>query len=298
LDSGALGARAAPRRERDQRQRAAKGARGPGLERESLAEQDRLQLEALEHLRKSLRISPQLLRDDMAHSELERLASLARRPVLEAQIQAARRELDWATIRSPIAGRVLRKFAAGPGFYALGEALFEIADSAKAMLQLELPSEQALRLKPGQKATIEPGTPRARPARVHTIRPLGQKILTSLGVEEQRVLVLLRAEEPEKFGPVAPGLGWSIEVEVELEQKSNVLAVPARAIWWTSDGEARVFVVEGSIARARAVQTGLRGAEQVEILAGLRADEKVLIDPPPDLQDGGLLRIEASRESP
>jgi RND family efflux transporter MFP subunit len=103
--------------------------------------------------------------------------------------------------------------------------------------------------------------------------------------------MLVEVDLPNADGRIRPGLYG--QVRLALEQRERALALPTAAVQF-GDGGAFVFVVDaGDVARRAPVQTGLNVGGWIEIVGGLRGDERVVTGAPPGLSDGAVVRIAA-----
>jgi HlyD family secretion protein len=107
--------------------------------------------------------------------------------------------------------------------------------------------------------------------------------VSALGVEEQRVNVLIDFVEPAEAAPL--GDGYRVEVRVVLWEEVDVLRVPVGSLFRQGEDWA-TFVVEADAARLRPVRLGQRNADYGQILGGLDADATVVLHPPDTLSDG------------
>jgi HlyD family secretion protein len=204
------------------------------------------------------------------------------------QLEAARASLleegedsAGATIelRSPVAGSVLRRRHESESVVPAGEALLEIGDPEDLEVVADLLSTDAARLRPGQLVEIEAwaGAPALR-GRVKRIEPAGFTKISALGVEEQRVdVVIAREDTPGRWAE----LGDAYRVDVRVD----VLQVPTSALFRDNQGWA-VFAIEGGKARRRSVEVGRQSGLAAEIVSGLRLGEKVIVHPGAEIKDG------------
>ena len=111
--------------------------------------------------------------------------------------------------------------------------------------------------------------------RVQRIEPDGQTKISALGVEEQRVPVIvdLTSPEPEWRGL---GAGYRVEASFILWEAEDVLQIPSSAVF-RYQGDSVVFVVEGNVARRRAVKLGRRAGLDVQVLEGVSKPARGLI---------------------
>jgi predicted ABC-type transport system involved in lysophospholipase L1 biosynthesis ATPase subunit len=150
-----------------------------------------------------------------------------------------------------------------------------------------MPAEEALD-RAGMPARLEGwGGSTAIPARVRIIEPFAFTHTSALGVEEQRVNVILDLEErPESLGD-----GYRVEASILIWAAENVLTVPSSALFRTGSGW-QLFVVEDGRAQLRDVVVGERSGVTAQITQGLSEGELVLEFPPDEIHDG--IRAEAA----
>jgi len=185
-------------------------------------------------------------------------------------------------LKSPVSGRVLRVLRESEGPASPGEPLVEIGDPQSLEIVADLLSRDAVRVKAGMDSTLERwGGEGSLPAVVRLVEPFGFTKISALGVEEQRVNVILDFSG----GTGGLGDGYRVEVRVILEESLNVLKVPAGAVFTTTEGPA-AFAVEGGRAARRTLSTGRRNGLEVEILDGLSEGALVILHPPESVKNG------------
>ena len=182
---------------------------------------------------------------------------------------------------SPVRGRVLRIPEKSERVVAAGTPLLELGDPTRLEIVVDLLSEDAVKVKPGDRILVEGwGGDRPLEAHVRLVEPSGFTKVSALGVEEQRVNVIADLDET----PLQLGDGYRVETEVVLWE-GTVLKVPASSLFQDAD-QWRVFVVRDGRARSRVVQVGHRNPFEVEILGGLAAGDLVIRHPTDKLADG------------
>jgi HlyD family secretion protein len=194
-------------------------------------------------------------------------------------------------VRSPIAGKVLRLFQESAAVIGAGSPLMEVGDLAELEVVAEFLSQDAVLMRPGARAYIEAwGGETAIPARVSRIEPYAHTKISALGVEEQRVNVIVRLEQPDKAPPL--GHGFRVDVRVVMAEASNVLRVPTDAL--VRDGAKwAVFRIEDGRARLTPVQIG-DGGDHFRILSqGLAEGDRVILFPGDSLRDGARVKAAA-----
>jgi HlyD family secretion protein len=198
-------------------------------------------------------------------------------------------------LRSPIDGRVLRVFEESARALAAGAPILEVGNPTALEVVADYLTQDAVRVRPGMRAWIEGwggedagGTPRTLQGVVRLVEPSGYTKVSALGVEEQRVDVIVdpagAAAEWEELGD-----GYRVELRIVVDEAKEVLLVPAGALLRRGDGWA-AFVVEAGIARLRAVTVGRRTGLSAEVIAGLAAGEVVITYPSDLVADGTSVR--------
>jgi HlyD family secretion protein len=198
------------------------------------------------------------------------------------------------TVRAPSSGRVLRLLQESEAVIGAGTPLIEVGDPRDMEVVAEFLSQDVAQMPAGAAAWIENwGGGEPIPARVERVEPYAHTKISALGVEEQRVNVVLRLVRPE----AAPILGheFRVDVRVVLAQANNALRVPVDALVRNGEGW-EVFRVERGRARVRAVKTGLGGDRYRVIESGLLPGDKVILFPSDAVKDGESVRIASGRK--
>ena len=189
------------------------------------------------------------------------------------------------TLRSPIDGVVLERHRESEAVVMQGEPLVTVADTSALEVVADYLSSDAVRIQPGMRAFIDQwGGGQPLDAVVHRVEPAGFLKVSALGVEEQRVWVVLDLKEPAVAGR-ALGDAYRVEVRVVTWEGSDVVRVPVSSLFRRGDGWA-VLVEEGSLARERSVRVGHRNGTFAEVLSGLSVGAKVIVYPPDTVSDG------------
>jgi len=154
---------------------------------------------------------------------------------------------------------------------------------------VDLLSPDAVRLRPGMRVELERwGGEEQLTGRVRRIEPAGFTHISALGVEEQRVWVIVDFEaEREQWSQL--GDGYRVEARFILWEGDEVLQVPASALFREGD-DWSVYVLEGSRANRRSVEPGRRSGLMAEITRGLEAGEVVILHPGQDIETGARVR--------
>tara|TARA_B100001939_G_scaffold347254_2_gene368290 strand:- start:1800 stop:3005 length:1206 start_codon:yes stop_codon:yes gene_type:complete len=214
-----------------------------------------------------------------------RLAAAQARLVQPGTPPPAEQAACQVCVRAPVDGRVLRLYHENEGVIARGTPLVEIGDPRDLEIVIELLSTDAVRVQPGDAALIRRwGGGEDLKAVVRRVEPSGFTKISALGVEEQRVNVILDFTDPvEKWASL--GDAYRVEATIIVDRAENVVQVPLSALFRQEEGWA-VFAVEGGRAILRPVTVGRRNDRQAEILTGLAAGETIILHPGNDVVDG------------
>lgn len=258
-------------------------------------------------LRRARRLFEQSL---VAESELERAENAAARArsglaAARASVEAAgfevanaRAVLDIAEgersgeqgpllqVAAPVGGVVLERQRCCEGPIQAGAPVLEIGRLDELEVRVDLLSMDAVRVAPGTRVIIDDwGGGEVLDGRVRRVEPAGFMRVSALGVEEQRVPVLVEITSPREQWP-ALGTGYRVEARFVLWEGRDVLQVPSSALFRTGD-DWQVFVVENGRLSLRSVEPGRESGLMREISSGLSAGE-VVVSHPSDRLEAGL----------
>ena len=219
---------------------------------------------------------------------------------VEYELQLARARLAVPSesgraveILSPIDGIVLRRLRESEAVVPVGEPLLVLGEPARMEIVADLLSTDAVRVSPGADVLVEQwGGGNTLHGRVRRIEPSGFMKLSALGVEEQRVNVLIDFTEPSEAAKL--GNGYRVEVRVVLWREDAVLKVPVGCLFRQGEDWA-VFVVEADRVKRRIVQLGQRNDTDGQILGGLDEGATVVLHPPDTLVDGMRVTVRGSQ---
>lgn len=194
-------------------------------------------------------------------------------------------------VRAPVAGRVLRVAQASEATVTLGTPLLEIGDTTQLEIVAELLTADALKAQPGALVRIERwGGLDTLEGRVRLVEPAAFTKVSALGVEEQRVNVVIELKSPVSSWQ-ALGDGYRVGVRILTQAHASVLRVPVSAVFPYADGGMAVFVVEGGRARLTPVEMGGRNGSQAWLRSGIAEGAQVVVYPAAALRDG--VRVKA-----
>ena len=210
----------------------------------------------------------------------------------EARLMPSRVETPGHVVgvTAPVDGIVLKRLRESETFVPAGDPLIEMGDEGQLEIVSDLLSTDAVRIKPGARAIIEQwGGEQPLAACVRRVEPSGFMKISALGVEEQRVNVVLDFVEPSPAVRASLGDGYRVEVRVVIWEAPNVLRVPTSALFRHGDKWA-VYVVDGGRAHRTLLESGHQTGQYAEVVSGLAEGARVIIHPGDTLVDGARVR--------
>ncbi|HKP59001.1 MAG TPA: HlyD family efflux transporter periplasmic adaptor subunit [Polyangiales bacterium] len=188
-------------------------------------------------------------------------------------------------IVSPVEGQVLRVLQESAAVVQPGMPLVELGDLTALEVVVDVLTSEAVAVEPGASATVDHwGGPRPLLAHVRAVEPSAFTRVSALGVEEQRVNVLLDLDTP-RAEWAALRDGYRVETQIVVWSGSAVLSAPASAVFRERDHWS-AFEARSGHALLVPVELGRRNAERVEIVRGLREGAQVIEHPSQHLTDG------------
>ena len=210
------------------------------------------------------------------------------------ELEAARTAVRFAAaggsaapvvVKSPVEGRVLKIPRKSEGAVAAGQALLEVGSPGELEVEVDVLSADAVRIEPGSRVVFERwGGARPLAGVVRVVEPVGFTKVSALGVEEQRVWVIVALTSPREEWQRL-GDGYRVEASFIVWEAPDVLQVPASSLFRESDGWA-VFVVADGKAALRRVEIGQKNGLAAEVRSGIAAGETVVVHPDDRLKDG------------
>jgi HlyD family secretion protein len=177
---------------------------------------------------------------------------------------------------------------------AAGTPLLEIGDTRQLEIVAELLTTEALQATPGSAVVIERwGGAQALAGRVRAVEPAAFTKVSALGVEEQRVKVLIDLASPAEHWQ-ALGDGYRVTVRIVTRSVDQALTVPTSAVFPlpgdakadAAAGASGVFVVQEGRARLREVDVVARNSQDAWLRRGLQPGDAVIVYPSPEVRDG------------
>jgi len=195
---------------------------------------------------------------------------------------------ECLVLRAPVDGEVLQVIEESETSLAPGNGIIEIGDPKDLQIRVDLLSEDAVLVKPGLAARVDGWGGGPLRAVVRRVEPFGYTKVSALGIEEQRVDVLLDiADPPQEWERL--GHGYRVDVSIFLHDVED-LAVPTAALF-RSGGFWAVFQAIDGKAVLRTVELGHRNAEKAQILGGLAKGDRVILNPADTVSEGSLIEM-------
>jgi HlyD family secretion protein len=194
-------------------------------------------------------------------------------------------------VNSPITGTVLRVLHEHEGVVTPGVQLLELADPNALELVVDVLTSDAVQIERGAMVEIRGwGGDLPLSGRVRLVEPSAFTKISALGVEEQRVNVVIELlDKPEG---VVLGDGYRVEVSIIVWESDDVLLLPVAALF--RDGERwAVWVNDGGFARLQEIELGKRQGLWVEAAAGLEAGDTVIVHPSDAITEGVEVEVHA-----
>lgn len=279
---------------------------GANVERVAAAlEQARVELRRTEALARQGYVSPN-------QNEIGRLNVRLREKELESARQeehAARHELDQSRvalaqfsqgtqvgaqraylIKAPVDGKVLKILQQSEGIVTIGTPLLELGDPAQLEVAVDVLTEDAAQIKPDTIVQLSNwgGTDKLE-GRIRLIEPAAFTKVSALGVEEQRVNVIVDISSPrDKWQSL--GDGYKVDVRILLQVVDDAIKVPVSALF-PFGVKSALFVVEGNHARQHEVDVAARNGVEAWIKKGLAVGAKVIVYPDSKLKEGDAVKL-------
>jgi len=228
-------------------------------------------------------------RKDLEDARTQASVAAAALRQAEAALEIAHLQLGRADVHSPLSGQVVKRFVS-VGEQVDGTAAQPIVEIA-SLGQLEFlgnaPAMYLPKLRPGEAVDV---TTEAVPGRKFA----GRVVAISPAVDPATGVGLVRIRVPNSGGLLRLGLFLSAEIPVETHARA--LVVPPQAIYRDEAGQPRVFVVSGDSATAVPVELGIETKDRVELLAGVKEGDTVILTGGYGLGDKANIRVQSQAQ--
>ena len=176
------------------------------------------------------------------------------------------------------------------GAVLAGQPLIEIGNPESLEVEVEVLSTHAVKITPGSRVILDRwGGDAAVEGSVRVVEPTGFTKISALGVEEQRLRVIVDFTSPREAWHRL-GDGYRVEARFVIWEDSDVLQLPASALFRQGEGWA-AFVLEAGRAKLKPVDVGQRAGLRAQVLNGLKAGEQVITHPDDKISDGARVKL-------
>ncbi len=215
----------------------------------------------------------------------------ARVRLLHSSGRSAAADGETIEITSPVSGVVLRRLRESESVVPAGEALLDVGNPEQIEVVTDYLSKDAVRIRPGQQVLIDRwGGDRPLQGRVRRVEPSGFTKISALGVEEQRVNVVMDITDPPRIW-TGLGDGFRVETRVVVWESEDELKTPTGSLFRRGNDWA-VFVVENGKAALTPIEVGERNPQEAQVLSGLAPGQQVVVYPSDSLNDGSPIAAE------
>ena len=192
-------------------------------------------------------------------------------------------------VEAPVSGDVLRVVTRSEQVVQAGTPLVEVGDPANLEIAVDLLSADAVRVTPEAEATIDGWGGPALRAKVTSIEPAAVTKVSALGIEEQRVSVVLALLDPPELRQRL-GHGFRVVSHITVWKGDNLLAIPVAALFRRGTSWA-AFSVKDGVAHLQPIELGQRNADYAEVTSGLESGAQVILHPSDQVADGSKVEI-------
>lgn len=260
-------------------------------------ESDRVFQKGVEILHNIFQLMPTYLKEYLYRKTLTGSVLKKRLAKIQAEYEIARRNLKRAELKCPTNGTVLKRYVSNERVLPAGTKLLDIGNLEKLQIRTNILSQKATKIQVGNDVDIY-GTALGSmtlKGTVSKVYPQGFTKISSLGVEQQRVKVIIDFKQDElkklKKNSISLGCDFRLQVKIYTAKKTNALIVPRTALFKNENSNWQLFKIENGKTVSTEVSIGLINDNQVQITKGLQLNDKVVIAPPMSLKNNTRVNI-------
>lgn len=196
---------------------------------------------------------------------------------------------EHVPIESPVNGSVLAIHRKSEGVVGAGTPLLEVGDPGALEVAVDVLSFDAVNIAPGMTVELQRWGGETIKGTVRVVEPVGFTKVSALGVEEQRVWVIVDLISPRENWQRL-GDGYRMEATFLVWQANDVIKAPNASLFRV-DNQWQVFKVVDDEVQQQPVTIGKRNGLYAQILEGLSPGDEVVIHPDSELQDGNAVTV-------
>ena len=229
----------------------------------------------------------------------------------DARLKRAELERQRGTITSHVDGVVLKRLITNERFLPAGEPLVEIGRLEDLQVEADVLSLDVVEVKEGDRVEIY-GPAIGKNVRgienrnyaagkVEKVYPAGFTKISSLGVEQQRVKVIVRFQQ-EDLDWLSEhrglGVGYRVRVRITTESNPDALIVPRSALFRGTGATWQLYAVRDGRAKIQTVKVGILNDRHAEITEGLEKGDLVVRAPESNLEEGQRVKAARPKKQP
>ena len=230
----------------------------------------------------AIRLGPIYVNQYLNRKKLSREAVVHQLAQAKARLAEAQRRLGLAVALSPIDGVVLNKYAQGDAPYAAGDLLLRVGRVGDLEVVADVLTRDALKLSVGSRVRLSPGAMPPVRGHVKRIDPAGFTKLSSLGVEQQRVNVIVALDKR----PKGLGVGYRLQARFYTGEANDAIIAPRYSVLQAPDGSFYVLKIVDDKLVKQAVELGLRSDLELQIAKGLSVNDLIVSTPDTSMKPG------------
>lgn len=236
-------------------------------------------------------LAERMRQEDVASAEFGRRVAVSELRLARAALASIGSTVqEEFLVHAPVRGQVLRVLQESESVVPAGAPLLEIGNPLALEIVVDVLTADAVDIRPGAPVRIERwGGDSALPGRVRRVEPSAFTRLSALGVEEQRVNVVIDFDAPPELRP-SLGDGYRVEASIVVWTGHDRVLVPGGAVFRHGDTWA-TYVVTGGRTHLRTVELGRRSAAMVEVVRGIHPGEQVVLYPTDNVRDGARAEV-------
>ncbi len=255
---------------------------------------DVLTAEALKSMQAATNLLPRIVTEQISKKSLSAAVLRQQKLEAEARLRQALTRKERSEMKSPVDGVILERAITNEQYLSAGTTLLGIGQIDQLEIEADVLSEDVVRIRPGDAVDVYGAAIGATAGHgvagvVDRIYPSGFMKISSLGVEQQRVTIIVRFADGVLSRLRAEreiGVDYRVRVRVFTEESADTLLVPRSAIFRSMENGWEVFVVRGDRTEKQKVEVGLMNDESVEIKSGLAEGDTVILAPESNLEAG------------
>jgi len=260
--------------------------------------QDKLVLASLQAMLSATKLFPVVIDSYMDRKKGDSAKVLERQlDEIKVQLDEVDRDIARGKLTSPIDGVVLERAVVDEQYLNAGATLLKLGNLNELEVEVDILSQDVGSVEVGDNAEILGPAIGPKPVmgKVTRIYPAGFTKVSSLGVEQQRVKVIVAFQPADLQNLIKTrglGVDYRVRVRIITAAKDNALVIPRSALFRGADGQWTVFVVRGGAAESVQIPVGLMNDEFVEVTGKLAADDQVILAPESTIATGTKVKAE------